>query len=271
MVQSGLIADTPNLHNDLNLRIYLHTMLVKLGRRLNVRQVALATAEVYVARFLTRVSIREVNAYMLVTTCLYVACKIEECPQHIRLIASEARNLWPEYVPHDVTRLAEFEFYLIEELDMYLFVHHPYRALLQLKEYFLANAQHFGFTLSDDEVQNSWSLLNDSYVTDIHLLFPPHVVAFAAVYVTIVLKKHHRGEGSNDMQIDDLMNLGTSGGPADEATQKIDKFIRFFSYSHVNADEVAEAMQDLVSLYVFWDRYSENLMRKALHAMLVSG
>ena len=33
--------------------------------------------------------------FLMLATALYLACKMEECPQHIRSIASEARNLWP--------------------------------------------------------------------------------------------------------------------------------------------------------------------------------
>lgn len=286
MAQSGLIKDNPQITHDVNMRIYLHTLLVKLARRLNVRQIALASAEVYLTRFLVRVLLKEVNIYLLVTTSLYVACKIEECPQHIRLIISEARNLWPEYIPHDVTKLAEFEFYLIEEMDLYLFLHHPYRSLLQMRDFFLTNKEHFGFTLTDDELQHSWSLINDSYITDLHLLFPPHIIAVAAVYITMVLKKNlnvirvdlqgHLSPKSSTMHIDDLMTLTNSEVPnnfqdarLDEDTVKIDRFMDFFNYSHVNLDEVVEAMQEMVNLYVAWDRYNENQVRQALQQMLL--
>ncbi|GMF07340.1 unnamed protein product [Ambrosiozyma monospora] len=117
---------------DLNMRIYLHQLIVKLGRKLNFRQIVISTAEVYMVRFLIRCSLREINIYLLATTCIYVACKIEESPQHIRTILSEARNCWPEFIPNDLTRLAEFEFYLIEEMDCYLVIHHPYNSLIDI-------------------------------------------------------------------------------------------------------------------------------------------
>ena len=40
-----------------------------------------------------------------------------------------------------------------------------------------------------EELQNAWSLINDSYITDLHLLLPPHTIAVAAIYITVVLKK----------------------------------------------------------------------------------
>ncbi|KAK6465721.1 RNA polymerase II holoenzyme cyclin-like subunit [Scheffersomyces coipomensis] len=383
MIQNGLIKEYPNINYDYNMRIYLHNLLIKLGRRLNIRQVALSTAEIYLNRFLTRVSLKEINVYLLITACLYVACKIEECPQHIRLILSESRTLWPEYIPHDITKLAEFEFYLIEEMDSYLFLHHPYKSLIQLKEFLWENNMIYGFTLSDNELQNAWSLINDSYLTDLHLLVPPHIIAVAAIYITIVLKKNLstlRGGGSssgngssgsntitqdvrsNDttsintdgrnnnnnnnnnnttdngdsMHIDDLMILanpkdGTDGdsnvsssitsnniNPSntttitttttngnnnenssttnntdntntnnnntsqgidnpdfqdqklDEETIKINKFMNFLNHSHINLDEVVEAMQDMINIYVLWNRYNEQSVKKALQFMLLN-
>ena len=77
------------------LSIFFNQQLVKLGRRMAVRQQALATAQVYIRRFYLKVEIRRTNPYLVVSTALYLACKMEESPQHIRVIVSEARNLWP--------------------------------------------------------------------------------------------------------------------------------------------------------------------------------
>ncbi|CUM67524.1 uncharacterized protein PRCAT00005224001 [Priceomyces carsonii] len=316
MIQNGLIKDYPNIVYDYSMRIYLHNLLVKFGRRLNIRQIALASAEIYMSRFLTRVLLKEINIYLLVASCLYIACKIEECPQHIRLIVSEARNLWPEYIPHDVTKLAEFEFYLIEEMDLFLILHHPYRSLLQIRDFLLDNQSTYGFTLSEDELQNSWSFINDSYITDLHLIFPPHIIAVAAIYITIVLKKSlasisskengalvsdilsiddngsdsmSRRHSSTTMHMDDLMaleanptannglfndkqsnSLGTVDQKLNDNATKVTNFMNFLDHSHVNLDEVVEAVQDLVSLYVAWSRYNENSVKKALQNMLLN-
>ena len=60
-----------------------------------MRRQALATAEVYVRRYYTRVDIRRTNPYLVLATAVYLASKTEECPQHIRHVASEAGHLWP--------------------------------------------------------------------------------------------------------------------------------------------------------------------------------
>lgn len=66
----------------------------RLGKRLGARQQAMATAQVYIKRFYTKVEIRRTNPFLVITTALYLACKMEECPQHIRLMTQEARSLW---------------------------------------------------------------------------------------------------------------------------------------------------------------------------------
>ncbi|SCW01947.1 LAFE_0E10770g1_1 [Lachancea fermentati] len=225
---------------DYNLRIYCYFLIMKLGRRLNIRQYALATAHIYLSRFLLLVSIREVNLYLLVTTCIYLACKVEECPQHIRSLVNEARSLWPEFVPPDPTKVTEFEFYLIEELQSYLMVHHPYRSMEQIVT--ALRCEPYGLTLTTEDLQNSWSLINDSYITDVHLIFPPHVIAMACLFITVCL------QGSQQ--------------PTNQQT-----FNRFMAESHVDLAEVMETIQDLITLYDYWDKYNEPWIKFLLHTL----
>ena len=55
----------------------------------------MATAQVYMKRFYCKVEVRRTNPFLVIATALYLACKMEECPQHIRLVVSEAKALWP--------------------------------------------------------------------------------------------------------------------------------------------------------------------------------
>jgi len=78
------------------LSIYFNHQLCKLARPLAVRQQAIATAQVYVRRFYLKVEIRRTNPTLVLATALYLACKMEECPQHIRMVLAEARHCWGE-------------------------------------------------------------------------------------------------------------------------------------------------------------------------------
>jgi len=73
----------------------IFTEVARLGKRLGVRQQAMATAQLYLRRFYTKVEIRRTNPYLVIATAVYLACKMEECPHHIRLVVSEGRTLWP--------------------------------------------------------------------------------------------------------------------------------------------------------------------------------
>lgn len=210
---------------DTSMRIFIHHMIARLGRRLSLRQIILSTAEVYISRFLIKVSLLEINIYMLVATSVYVACKICESPQHIRTILAEARNCWPEFISGDFTKIAEFEFYLIEELDCYLIVHHPYNSLAQLVSVLgkatdsqqndadsalggtgndlndERNCQ-YRLNLTDSEIESVWQVINDSYMTDLPLLYPPHIIAIAALHMFLTLRVEGADGGNGDTGLD---------------------------------------------------------------------
>lgn len=73
---------------------YRRVEIGKLGKRMSTRQQALATAQVYLRRFYSKVEIRRTNPFLVMATAFYLACKMEECPQHIRVVVGEARQIW---------------------------------------------------------------------------------------------------------------------------------------------------------------------------------
>ncbi|KAK0634738.1 RNA polymerase II holoenzyme cyclin-like subunit [Bombardia bombarda] len=161
-----------------HLNIYFNQQINRLGKRLGVRQQAMATAQVYAKRFYTKVEIRRTNPYLLLTTAMYLACKMEECPQHIRLITQEARLLWPtEFHNQDTSKVGECEFFLISEMNSHLIIHQPYRTLTALQA---------DFQLNPEEVSLAWCVINDHYMTDLPLLYPPHIIALTAILFALV-------------------------------------------------------------------------------------
>src|SRR5262249_32329044 len=134
------------------------TEMNRLAKRLGVRQQAIATAQQYIKRFYCKVEIRRTNPYLLIATALYLACKMEECPQHIRMLVKGARLLWPDFLTLDVSRLGECEFFLISEMSSHLIIHQPYRTLTNLQS---------DLFLSQEEVNIAASVINDHYMTDL--------------------------------------------------------------------------------------------------------
>ncbi|KIW33193.1 uncharacterized protein PV07_00063 [Cladophialophora immunda] len=169
--------------------IFLRDKILQLGKRLQFRQQCVATAMVYMQRYFLSTPMQNVNLYLLVATAFYLASKTEESPHHIRLVAAEARQAWPEFVPGDVSRLGEMEFCLISEMRSQLIVWHPYRSLIALKE----NQE---LKLTNDELGLAWSIINDSYMTDLPLTCPPHLIAIIAMFLAVVFLPSAKAAGT---------------------------------------------------------------------------
>ncbi|KAK3345363.1 RNA polymerase II holoenzyme cyclin-like subunit [Neurospora tetraspora] len=191
-MRAKLEAEDPNLVASFplpqlrHLNIYFNQQINRIGKRMQIRQQALATAQVYIKRFYTKVEIRRTNPHHVLVTALYLACKMEECPQHIRLMANEARGFWPTDFQSqtEVARIGECEFYLISEMSSHLIVHSPYRTLTSLQG---------ELGLAQEDVNLAWSVINDHYMTDLPLLYPPHVIALTAILLALVLRQDPSG------------------------------------------------------------------------------
>lgn len=76
------------------LHIFFAGLLQKLGKKLLLRQVPIATAIVFFKRFYLKNSICETNPYLVLAACAYVAAKVEETPVHIKSVVAEAKSLF---------------------------------------------------------------------------------------------------------------------------------------------------------------------------------
>ncbi|PRT54269.1 RNA polymerase II holoenzyme cyclin-like subunit [Wickerhamiella sorbophila] len=236
-LKSGI--DDPCQAWDDHIRIYIYNLVQTLGQRLGCRRRVLSTAHVYLMRIFTKISIHEMNIFLLVTTAVYVAGKTEEQPQHIRTISNEARVLWTDYMPSEATLIAECEFYMIEELHGCLIVHHPYRSLSFLCES-MADT-HPWLVLSNEEFQGIWAVINDSYASDIPLMYAPHIIATSALYMTLVLRPQ----------------LIRPPRPPDKIKARIDVLASYLGKSAIDLEKIAECVQELVSLYARWETYDQ--------------
>lgn len=228
-------------------RICLFELTNDLGSRLQARQRVVATAHTYQMRFLTKVTLYEVNAYLLVATSLYVSSKVEEQPQHIRTVSSEARGLWPDRMPHEPTQIAECEFYMIDELSSCLLVYHPYYALDPIRR---SMSQYLA--LSTEEVQGIWEVLNDSYASDVMLTYRPSIIGLAAIYFTLLLRPH----------------LCTTSTDPQSRKKRVESLAQFLGQCDSNLEELANCVQELVSLYARWERHDQKEALRELNKTL---
>jgi len=251
-----------------HLNIYLQQQMIKLGRRMNLRQQALATAQVYVRRFYSKVEIRRTNPYLVMTTAIYLACKMEECPVHIRLVLAEAARQWPELNVNDASKIGECEFHLISTLSSRLILYHPYRTILDLAPI---------YTMSTEESTLAASIVNDHYNTDLPLMYPPHIIAVTAMFLAIVLRPaqsglqaHAAATSATAMHGALQQGLGAmTGGKGHHA--KVMKMVEWLAESKIDLEAVIYATQELISLYEVWENYSERPCKEAITRFMKDG
>ena len=66
-------------------------VITELGKKLNFRQRVIATAIVFFRRFYVKNSYCEIDPFIVIAACCYVAGKAEESPVHIKNMVAEAR------------------------------------------------------------------------------------------------------------------------------------------------------------------------------------
>lgn len=71
--------------------VFFSNLIYRLGKKLMLRQIPIATANIYFKRFYLNNALCETDPFMLTACCVYVAAKVDETPVHIKSVVSEAR------------------------------------------------------------------------------------------------------------------------------------------------------------------------------------
>ncbi|KAF7546018.1 hypothetical protein G7046_g9429 [Stylonectria norvegica] len=269
-----------------HLYIFYCQQLNKLAKRLQIRQQPIATAQIYVKRFYTKVEIRRTNPYLVMATALYVACKMEECPQHIRVIITEARNCWADMIAVDISKLGECEFFLISELSSQLIIHQPFRTITALRP---------ELALVDEDVQLAKSVVNDHFQTDLPLLYPPHIVALVAILLALVLRPNPSIPGQSSSGAAAAAGLAaaqaalgqaqsariTQGGNQEVSSSsdikdrqqevrvsRVHRFAVWLAESNVDIASMVDATQEIISFYECYEQYNDKLTREQINRFI---
>eukprot|EP01112_Ceratiomyxa_fruticulosa_P020900 TRINITY_DN7244_c0_g3_i2.p1 TRINITY_DN7244_c0_g3~~TRINITY_DN7244_c0_g3_i2.p1 ORF type:complete len:266 (+),score=34.58 TRINITY_DN7244_c0_g3_i2:210-1007(+) len=161
------------------LRIHYSHLIQRLGEGLRLRQRVIATSIVYFKRFYVNNSFIDCEPRLVLTTCLYLASKVEECTTQAKKYVIKMKEIDPSF-PYEMNHILECEYYVLEELEFSLLVFHPYRAL--------PTYLHDADCTDRDYLDTAWNIVNDSYLTDVSLLYAPHVIALACIYVAAQMR-----------------------------------------------------------------------------------
>ncbi|KAF7294389.1 CYCLIN domain-containing protein [Mycena kentingensis (nom. inval.)] len=279
------------------LAIYFAELVAKLGKQLHLAQRAIATATVFFRRFYLKNSYCETDPFIVIAACCYLASKAEEFPVHIKNVVSDARRIFGQepynykHFPTDNTKLAEMEFYLVDDLDCDLTVFHPYRTLLALckslddKNEEESEAGEVGVGVSSAEgprywgtgqgqlelpssgLQTAWFIINDTFRSELCLLHPPHLIAIAAIYLTCVFHPAtHESVASalGSSQEQHVSAPTTSAGPRRSSRNVptpdrpgVQDPVAFLASLNVSLPLIASIAQEIIGMYALWERYRE--------------
>ncbi|KDO65991.1 hypothetical protein CISIN_1g024567mg [Citrus sinensis] len=115
-----------------SLRCRCPTIYRNLAQHVKVRQRVVATAVTYMRRCYTRKSMTEYDPHLVAPTCLYLASKAEESTVQARLLVFYIKKIYSdEKYRYEVKDILEMEMKILEALNYYLVVFHPYRSLVQ--------------------------------------------------------------------------------------------------------------------------------------------
>lgn len=110
-------------------------------------------------------------------------------------------------------------------------------------------------------------IINDTYRSELCLLYPPHMIAIAAIYLTLVLNDKTREAiqaqtASSTPTPTPRRSSRTNSNSANRKPlppmpQQQQDFVGFMAGLRVSLPTVAMIAQEILSLYTLWERYSD--------------
>lgn len=168
-----------------------------------------------------------------------------------------------DFIISDVSKLGECEFYLISEMNSQLIIHHPYRTLHELQG---------TLSMGQDDISLAWSIINDHYLTDLPLLFPPHVIAVTAIFLAMTLKPTQAGLQAAASTASILSGVSTvtkdqsaaSSVPSSAQQKKVQNLVSWLAEGEIDIKAVVECSQEIISLYDVWEQYNEKACKEGI-------
>jgi len=124
-------------------------------------------------------------------------------------------------------------------MSAYLIIHHPYRTLTHVQQL---------IGLSDTETALAWTIINDTYASDLPLLYPPHIIALTAIYMAYFTPMRARSLSKPTAQ------------PSSA------KLVEWFAQSGVDMEAIVMVTQEIISLYAVWKDYKVKEVKQLLEA-----
>lgn len=165
-------------------------------------------------------------------------------------------------------------------MNSQLIVHQPYRTLTTLQS---------DFFLNQDEISLTLSVINDHYMTDLPLLYAPHIIALTAILLSLVLRPNPVPGGNNAATMAAASaalaqvqqgrpgaggsGQNTPGAPEKDKQQearvgKVQRFAAFLAESNVDIEGMIDCTQELISFYECHEQYNDKSTRESINRFI---
>ena len=148
-------------------------------------------------------------------------------------------------------------------MDSQLIIHHPYRTLQDLQT---------TLNMAQDDTSLAWYIINDHYMTDLPLLYPPHVIAVTAISLALTLKPTQTGLQAAVSTAAALTSAisppkdqpGNVSGVPNTQQKKVQNLISWLAEGEVDIKAVVECSQEIISLYDVLEQYTEKTCKEQI-------
>ena len=96
-------------------------------------------------------------------------------------------------------------------------------------------------------------MINDTYRSELCLLYPPHLIAVAAIYMALILHPKTRQAVQNPV----ASSSNSSSRRSARQTRPPQDYVEWLAGLNVSHVLVATITQEIISLYELWGRYRE--------------
>lgn len=142
--------------------------------------------------------------------------------------------------------------------------------------------------MAAEEVSLATSIINDHYLTDLPLLFAPHIVATTAIFLSLsLIPTPSGGIGINPASaVAAVAGLGAAttttggggvggagsggGGGNTNHKNKIQALVSWLAEGEIDIKSVVDCAQELIGLYQAWEVYNEKACKEGI-ARFVKG
>jgi len=103
------------------------------------------------------------------------------------------------------------------------------------------------------------------------MLYPPHIIALTAIFLSVVLKTSLHATASSAAAAAVAAATSGSGGNHSSGAgpqSRTVMLIEWYAESGIDMDSIIECTQEIISLYEIWDNFADKVCKDQLGRMI---